>query len=151
MCLQGVCVCWSWRNWSEVQLILKKLIRTSADHLDQPHPTMCLQCVCVCCKLRTAILFVPFLIGLYLKTWDRERMINIFSQVKLPREFTSQDSINFVFSQQFCLYLLINFAFSLIRKFWVHTLLPLLDIHKFGKNPLTTNFIKSNPNIWKHQ
>jgi len=24
---------------------------------------MCLRCVCVCCKLRTAILFVPFLLG----------------------------------------------------------------------------------------
>ena len=139
---------WSSRNWSELQLILKKLIRTWADHLNQPHhvPAMCLR------LLQTAHCHSlhPFPFRSLSRNNLRQRENDQhYYMSPFAREFTSRESINVVFSHQFCLpspflsslinFLslilssLISFVFP-IREFWVHTVLPLLDLHKFGKS-----------------
>ena len=74
---------------------------------------MCLRCVCVCCKLRTTILFIPFLLGFHLMN----RLGIVFSVSEL-----------FVFSG--------SFEFTLFCLFWTYISLVWLPQISF---PLHSN------------
>ena len=105
-------------------LTVKNLIKTLADQKSVDHLSlaMCLRCVCVCCKLRTTILFIPFLLGFHLMN----RLGTVFSVSVL------------------------KMTFCLFREFRVHIILPLLDLHQFGKitsNKIPLNIDSSLPQI----